>query len=234
MVILPFEKDYYQERGLAVDYVGNPTYEQVNKFLADNPTPRLAYDETVIALLPGSRSQELQRMLPVFSELANAYGSFRFVIAGMSNLGKEVYSEYEQLKNVSVVYDQTYDLMQIAEAAIVTSGTATLEIALFGVPQVVVYKTSNLSYRIAQRVVKVDYISLVNLVMDAPIVSELIQEDFTLEQLKKQLDLILLDERHRGIVSGYYDDLKKKLGSERASENTAQVVAELAATNALT
>lgn len=227
LVILPFEKAYYAEKGLAVDYVGNPTHEQVEAFLQQNPRPKLQYPKTVIALLPGSRAQELERMLPVFSELAQQYDSFEFVIAGMKNLDQEVYAQYTQQKNISIVYDQTYDLMQIAEAAVVTSGTATLEIALFGVPQVVVYKTSKLSYSIGKRVVKVDYISLVNLIMDAPVVSELIQENVTIENLKQQLDLLLLDVKHRKLVEQQYGTLRQKLGATKASENAANVVMQM-------
>jgi len=227
MLILPFEKDYYAQKGLDAHYVGNPTYEQVEKFLGDNPQPSLQFEKTVIALLPGSRAQELQRMLPVFSELAQAYNSFQFVIAGMNNLDKEVYAEYTQIKNVSIVFDQTYELMQVAEAAVVTSGTATLEIALFGVPQVVVYKAGKISYNIAKHFVKVDYISLVNLIMDGPVVTELIQYDFTLENLKKELDLLLLDEKHRARVKQYYKELKEKLGGATASDSAALVVQEL-------
>jgi len=224
MVILPFEKRYYADKNMVVDYVGNPTYEQVERFLENNPLPKLKFEETVIALLPGSRVQEIQKMLPIFADLATHYNSFQFVVAGMSSIDQEVYAQYEQIKNVSVVYDRTYDLMQIANAAIVTSGTATLEIALFEVPQVVVYKTSNLSYNIGKRVVKVDYISLVNLIMDAPVVSELIQDDFSLENLKQQLDLILLDEKHQAIVTQHYNALKDRLGNLKASEEAAKLV----------
>lgn len=227
MVILPFEKQYYADKSMEVDYVGNPTYEQVQHFLDSNPHPKLKFEETVVALLPGSRAQEIDKMLPIFAELAAQYSSFRFVVAGMTTIDREVYAQYEQIKNVSVVYDQTYDLMQIADAAIVTSGTATLEIALFEVPQVVVYKTSNLSYNIGKRVVKVDYISLVNLIMDAPVVSELIQDDFTLKNLKQQLDLILLDEKHQTIVAKQYKSLKNRLGDNKASEAAAKVVMDV-------
>jgi len=231
MVILPFEKAYYLEKGIDVDYVGNPTKEQVERFLTENPHPKLQYDETVIALLPGSRVQELERMLPIFSQLAKHYNSFHFVIAGMSSLDEEVYREYTQIRNLSVVFDQTYDLMQIAEAAVVTSGTATLEIALFGVPQIVVYKTSDLSYRIGKSVVNVDYISLVNLIMDAPVLRELIQEDLTIDNLKQELDLLLLDEWQRKEVDRQYGELLERLGNNVASENAAHTIWKLAKSN---
>src|SRR5690554_2951029 len=181
--ILPFEKEFYQKFGWDIHYVGNPLLDEIKKFVPHeffHQKNELSYDP-IVALLPGSRKQEVTKMMDLMVEIAPRYQHAQFVIAGVSNLDPTVYQDAESA-GIKVVFDQTYDLLHHANAAVVTSGTATLETALFGVPQVVVYKTSSISYHIAKRLIKVPYISLVNLIAGKEVVKELIQEDYSVDR----------------------------------------------------
>lgn len=223
--ILPFEPAFFQKFGVNAQYVGNPLLDEIGKF---EPHPffhqknELNY-QPIIALLPGSRRQELKSMLSVMLEVVKNFPNAQFVIAGVSNLKKELYHPAVEA-GIKVVIDQTYDLLHHATAAIVTSGTATLETALFRVPQVVVYRTSRLSYSIAKRLIRVPFISLVNLIADQEVVTELIQNDFNEKILAKELNLILANIQHKAKILNGYDLVTEKLGSGSASENTARLV----------
>jgi lipid-A-disaccharide synthase len=164
-------------------------------------------------------------MLSVMLDVVKNFPNAQFVIAGVSNLKKELYQPAVEA-GIKVVVDQTYDILHHATAAIVTSGTATLETALFRVPQVVVYKTSGLSYTIAKRLIRVPFISLVNLIADREVVTELIQYDFSEKLLTKELNLILANIQHKAKILNGYDVVKEKLGTGSASENTARLLVE--------
>jgi lipid-A-disaccharide synthase len=227
-VILPFEKDFYEQKHqFPVHFVGHPLIDAIAqrktvdhiKFLA---TYHLD-DRPLIALLPGSRKQEIKKMLSIMLEMVDRYPDYQFIIAGAPGQDKSFYSGYLKDYPVTLVMNRTYDLMSLCHAALVTSGTATLETALFKVPQVVCYKGSSISYNIAKRIVKLDYISLVNLIMDQPVVTELIQSHFNKKTLQKELDLILNPTQRNRIFADYYE-LEKKLGGIGASENTAGLI----------
>ncbi|WP_194976003.1 lipid-A-disaccharide synthase [Aquiflexum lacus] len=225
--ILPFEPIFFEKFGVKAHYVGNPLLDEIAKF---EPHPffhqknELSYSP-IIALLPGSRKQELQNMMRVMLEVVKNFPQAQFVIAGVSNLSPKLYEPAIQA-GIKVIYDQTYDLLHHANAAIVTSGTATLETALFRVPQVVVYKTSSVSYAIAKRLIKVPFISLVNLIAEREVVAELIQGEFNMKRLSLELNKILADIHHKAAILDGYTEVKEKLGDGSASDTTAKMIVE--------
>jgi lipid-A-disaccharide synthase len=226
-VILPFEKQFFKKYDWNVDYVGNPVLDAVKahtrdkNFLGKN---NLTAENKLVALLPGSRKQELQKMIPLMASVALKLPHIQFGLATVSNLSEELYAPMKELSNVRFVNNATYDLLTYAQAAIVTSGTATLETALFKVPQVVVYKTSSISYRIAKMAIKIPYISLVNLVADREIVKELIQKDASEEKTLSEIKLILEDSNFRETILKGYEEIIKTLDTGSASENTARLM----------
>ena len=230
-VILPFEKEFYEQKHqYPVDFVGHPLIDAINAMpLMDGVEFRqkngLDPEKPIIALLPGSRKQEIKNILSVMLAVVPDFGNYQFVIAGAPSLGREEYHSQVSDKPVKLVYNQTYDLLKNAHAALVTSGTATLETALFKVPQVVCYKGSWVSYQIAKRIITLDYISLVNLIMDKEVVKELIQSDLTAKNLRIELEKIL-EGRQRETQLEAYDVLENKLGGRGASEKTAQLIIE--------
>lgn len=229
LVILPFEKKYYREKwNWDVDYVGHPLLEEIEKRKGEPATPLLA-DQPVIALLPGSRKQEISKKLPIMLEVSRSFPSFQFIVARAPGIDNPFYEEMlRPYPNVSAVTGRTYDLLRQSVAALVTSGTATLETALFGVPEVVCYKGSWLSYQIGKRLVNVKYISLVNLIMDKLVVKELIQDELNTANLCRELDLLLNDKEKREQLRTDYSDLKNRLAQEgRASTRAASLILEL-------
>lgn len=229
LVILPFEKEYYQKKwNWPVEYVGHPLVEVIDRF-RQNPTPlsvSLPGNGPLIALLPGSRKQEILKKLPVMLEVTSHYPQYRFVVAKAPGLDPSFYEDLlKPYPNVFSVTNQTYALLNQASAALVTSGTATLETALFGVPEVVCYKGSFLSYQIGKRLVNVKYISLVNLIMDKEVVTELIQDDLNPPRLRKELDKILHDQDRISQIKKDYSDLHQILGEEgNASQQAARSI----------
>lgn len=211
LVILPFEKDYYKNKwNWDVEYVGHPLVEviesQKSKVKSENSASK------IIALLPGSRKQEIAKKLPIMLEVVKSFPDYEFVIAQAPSLDESFYKTFtDPYPNVSSVKNKTYDLLLKSKAALVTSGTATLETALFGVPEVVCYKGSTVSYEIAKRVIKVKYISLVNLIMDKLVVHELIQNDLTPENLQKELKELLTDPTRIDQLKKDYAGLKRIL-----------------------
>lgn len=224
--ILPFEVDFYKKWDMWVDYVGNPLLDAKTEF---KPNENFAgnnaiKNKKVVALLPGSRKQEISRLLPVMISVADKFPHHQFVIAGAPNFDKEYYDQFIYGHDIHVLFNATYDLLNISEAAIVASGTATLETALFDVPQVVVYRGHPVSITIARMVVKIGFISLVNLIMDSLVVKELIQEDCNTENIAAELDLILYNQNYRAMMLSNYDLLDKKMGTPGASLKTAKLI----------
>jgi len=225
LVILPFEKDFYRKFKFEVDYVGNPVADAVKshsvnqKFITQNKLPE---DKPLIALLPGSRKQELLRILPIMASTAKNFPEYHFVVAAIKNLPQKFYSILK-LKNISLVEEQTYDLFAHSHAAIVTSGTATLEAALWNVPQVVVYKADPLSFSIGSRLIKanISYFSLVNLIAGYEVVKELLQKKVNVENLTYELKKLLTPEGRSEVLKGY-QKLKINLGDRLASETAAR------------
>lgn len=224
LVILPFEKGYYQNKwNWSVEYVGHPLVEVVDQFEADHKKVSDPGARPVVALLPGSRKQEILKKLPVMLETSKKFPDYDFVVAKAPGLEDSFYSDLLQpYSNVSSVSNQTYALLSKSTAALVTSGTATLETALFGVPEVVCYKGNRISYEIAKRVISIKYISLVNLIMDKPVVKELIQNDMNTENLGRELMLLLNDPEKKKQVKQDYSALRKLLSQGgHASANAA-------------
>ena len=226
LVILPFEEEFYRQYGVDVTYVGNPLLDELAKFGSGNRSiflrrNSLGEKREIIALLPGSRKQEIKRMLPLMLKAVSHFPEYRFVIAGVSSIEKELYKRIIGNTDVFLIENQTYELLQNSSAAVVTSGTATLETALFTVPEVVCYKSSGLSYRLAKAMIKVKFISLVNLVMNREVVKELIQGDLTEENIVSELDLLLHNGKRQRKLLEDYDELRDCLGNAGASEKAA-------------
>lgn len=223
-VILPFEKDYYRAKhNHSVAFVGNPLVEVINKELKSAAVLPTSSEEErpIIALLPGSRKQEIDKMMPLFLAIVAHFPQYQFVIAGAPGIDPNWYEKFTIHPSVSLIHNQTYSLLKNAFAAIVTSGTATLETALFNVPQLVCYKSSAFSYAIAKRIVKLDYISLVNLIMGKEVVKELIQNDCTVEQICTELNSICSTSKRTTLLNDYRE-LTQKLGKMSASETVAK------------
>lgn len=228
-VILPFESDFYARFDYPVHFVGHPLLDAINQhnllpapaeFRAENGLD----ERPIIALLPGSRKQEISTILPIMLSVVAQFPNYQFVIAGAPSQQSEFYAPYTKGTGVKLIHGQTYALFSAAEAGLVTSGTATLEAALFGMPLVVCYKGGAISYQIARRLVKVKYISLVNLVMDKAIVEELIQQECNPETIAKSLTAILKDGNKRPTLIEDLENLKQTLGAHGASELTASLL----------
>ncbi len=242
LCILPFEKDYYKNKwNWDVEYVGHPLVEVIEEKQSgvrslelgvidwDNNYRLLTPDSRLIALLPGSRKQEITKKLPIMLEVAKSFPEYQFVVAQAPGLDNDFYAPFmAPYQNVSSVQNKTYDLLLKAKAALVTSGTATLETALFAVPEIVCYKGSNISYQIAKRLIKIKYISLVNLIMDKLVVKELIQDELTPANLVKELRLLLTDEKRKTELQKDYTDLKTLLAAGgHASAQAAKKIVEI-------
>lgn len=231
--ILPFEVAFYKSWGMDVDYVGNPILDAITQSIPDDQF-KINHDLDVrplIALLPGSRKQELDRILPEMIKAADKLPDFQFVIAGAPTFTLEDYLPYLGKRKIPVIFDATYNLLRNSKAAVVTSGTATLETALLKIPQVVVYKGNTLSIAIARLLVKIKFISLVNLVMNEQVVKELIQEDCNGVMIARELDMVLNDKLYRTGMLINYDDLALKMGSPGASERAAALMVGYLAAN---
>lgn len=229
LVILPFEKDFYQKHQYNAHFVGHPLLDAISDLEEINITnfkkEHSLNNRPIIALLPGSRKQEVEKMLQTMLSVRSYFPEYQFVIAGAPSLPKSFYQNYVD-DNVHFVSNKTYDLLRCSDAALVTSGTATLETALLNVPEVVCYRGSTISYEIGKRLIKnIQFISLVNLIMGKEVVKELIQHDLTTENLVKELNLILRENREEIIAS--YKILKEKLGGRGASEKAAEIITNL-------
>ncbi|MEN9908455.1 MAG: hypothetical protein RLZZ540_1604 [Bacteroidota bacterium] len=227
-VILPFEKNFYEDKHhYSVEFVGHPLIDAIQNqkpieaatFRAENNLD----EKPIIALLPGSRKQEITKMLSVMLSVVDDFPDYQFVIAGAPSQEFAFYQTFITNKNIKFISNKTYDLLKNAHAALVTSGTATLETALFKVPEVVCYKGNSISYQIAKRIITLKYISLVNLIMDEEVVTELIQDNCNTKTIKKELNKIL-DSEYRKNLLAKYDTLEQKLGGAGASEKTAKLI----------
>lgn len=223
--ILPFEVEFYASWGMKVHYVGNPLLDEIAQFeTRPSFTQEEGLDEhPIIALLPGSRKQEIERLLPVMLSVIGNFPNHQFVIAAAPTFEAEYYQQFIGNKPAKLVFAQTYNLLDVASCAIVASGTATLETALFKVPQVVVYKGGTISIAIARLLVKIKFISLVNLIMDKKVVTELIQEDCNTQKIVEELTQIAQGKR-REIMLKDYEDLATRMGTAGASERTAKLI----------
>ncbi len=229
-VILPFEKAFYAKYGMQVDFVGHPLMDAI-----DNASHTKAEDfrerhqldpsKPIVALLPGSRKQEVQKMLSIMLSIPAQFAKYQFVIAGAPSLDREFYGPFLKETSVGFVNNQTYSLLKHSHAALVTSGTATLETALFKVPQVVCYKGNWVSYQIAKRIITLKFISLVNLIMDKEVVKELIQSDLTPKNLAVEFQKIAQGDKREQVLKDY-DELALKLGGIGASEKAAKLIVE--------
>ncbi|CAG5068301.1 Lipid-A-disaccharide synthase [Dyadobacter sp. CECT 9623] len=228
-VIFPFEIDFYKKFDYKVDYVGNPLMDAITSFTPDpdfRKKNNLEEGRPVIALLPGSRHQEIVSMLDIMLKAQPHFPEYQFVIAGVKNLPESLYANVDVSGKSIVVYESTYDLLHVAAAALVTSGTATLETALFQVPEVVCYKTSGFSYAIAKRLIRVPFISLVNLIMEKEVVRELIQSDLNEKLLVEELRAILPGGAKHDTQVQDYLKLKDLVGGPGASEYAGKLIVE--------
>jgi len=221
--ILPFEKAFYAQFDYEVDYLGHPLLDAVSNYRLSDLKEEILWKKEgrpLVALLPGSRVQELTKMLPKMLEVEKQFPNCDFIIAGVLALGDDFYQSFLKDSSIKVVYNKTYPLFDQADAALVSSGTATLETALFNVPQVVCYQTSKVSFAIAKLLVDIKYISLVNLISDKEIVKELLQDDLTVENMVAELNTILLDDKAK-YMQKEYAELRLLLGGIGASERVA-------------
>jgi len=227
LVILPFEKDFYAQYDYPVEFVGHPLLDALPTELTDEALFRkenALSNKPIVALLPGSRKQEIEKMLRIMLEVVGDFLDYQFVIAGAPSIEDDFYANIIKATGVAIVKNKTQQLLLISKAAMVTSGTATLETALLGVPEVVCYKGNSISYQIAKRIVDIPFISLVNLIMDKEVVKELIQADFTSENLKTELIKILPGSENRQKIIDNYKKLKTRLGKGGASAKAADEI----------
>jgi lipid-A-disaccharide synthase len=231
-VILPFEKEFYAKHSMEVEYKGNPLLDEIHDYSlnADKQAFLDKYDlgkKPIIALLPGSRTQEIKKMLPIQLSLVDKYPEFDFIIAGVNTHSENFYKNFiGEKNNVRLIYNQTYSILNNAHAAVVTSGTATLETALFNVPEVVCYKANALSFLAAKYLVKIEYISLVNIILKEKAVVELLQDNWKEDCLEKEFKKICFDENYREQMQYLFNKLKNLLGDSGASASIAQSIIE--------
>ena len=229
LLIFPFEVSYFKKWQVKASYIGNPLLDEINAFVPDpdfKTKNNLSPQKPIIALLPGSRKQEISTTLPNMMLLAQAYSNYEFVICAAPSIKPEFYQTFIG-PNTKIIYNKTYEILHLAKAAIVCSGTATLETALFKVPQVCAYVANQISYVIAKQFVKIKYISLVNLNLDKPAITELIQHDYTLEKLKLEFEAILPTGNKYEALMQDYSTLATELNKQGASNNAAQIITDL-------
>ena len=231
LVILPFEKEFYKKWNFEVDYVGHPLVEVIEEFKAQSLKLKVQRSEDmlpIISLLPGSRKQEILIKLPIMLEVAKQFPGYKFVVAKAPGLPAEFYDELlKPYDNVEAVVNQTYELLNNAKAALVTSGTATLETALFAVPEIICYKGSNISYQIAKRLISIKFIGLVNLIMNKEVVKELIQHDLTVNNIVTELNRLLQDKNRQQELQNDYSKLRELLSQGgHASSNAARIIVD--------
>lgn len=229
LLIFPFEVSYFKKWKVKATYIGNPLLDEINAFVPDTDFKtknNLSPQKPIIALLPGSRKQEISTTLPNMMLLAKAYPNYEFVICAAPSIKPEFYQTFIG-SNTKIIYNKTYEVLHSAKAAIVCSGTATLETALFKVPQVCAYVANQISYVIAKQFVKIKYISLVNLNLDKPAITELIQNDYTLQRLKQEFEAVLpMGNKHEALMQDYAT-LATELNKQGASNNAAQIITDL-------
>ncbi len=226
-IIFPFEKEFYKQFNYEVEYVGNPIMDAIDISEPDFSAFKNKYnlsERKIIALLPGSRKQEIKHNFPTMLKVAKNFPDYQFIVAAAPSLEKEVFEKYTEGFNIKLIYDDTYELLKHSEAAIVTSGTATLETAILNTPELVCYKGDYISYQIAKRLIKIDFVSLVNLVMQKEVIKELLQYEMTAENITKELELLLNDKAYKDNMLVNFDKLREKLGGKGASKRTAEII----------
>lgn len=227
LVILPFEKDFYKKHSMEVAYVGHPLIGAIAAQKEKPIDPSVRFEKPVIALLPGSRAQEIRQKLPLMLSVVGHFPQHQFVVAAAPAQPLSLYEGLAGNLPVKIVSGKTYEVLQVAQAALVTSGTATLETALFGVPQIVCYRGNPISYQLAKRLIKVKYISLVNLILDAPVVPELIQDALNEAALTRELKKLTdAESPERAQMLAHYQELWNLLGSTDASAEAARLIVE--------
>ena len=226
--ILPFEEAFFAKFNYPVEYVGHPLLDAIEAYKL-NPLSEASFrekhqlsDKSIVAILPGSRKQEIKAKLPIMLNAIKDLDGYELLIAGAPALEKEFYEPFLYGSSIKIIHGSTYDILNFAESAIVTSGTATLETALFNVPEVVCYKASSVSYQIAKRLIKIKYISLVNLILDKEAVKELIQHECNAAQIRQEFELISPGGSKRGEVLKDYSELRNILGKGGASKKVAR------------
>lgn len=224
--ILPFEPEFFLQHQITSDYVGNPLVDLISEYKQDTATIQQLKDgKPVIALLPGSRKMELANILPIMATIPKHFPDYRFVMAGSDSFSQEELHSLSQQYGIEILRGKTYEILACAKAALVTSGTATLETALWQVPQVVCYKFSKISYLIVKPLMKIKYISLVNLILNSPLVKELIQDELTELNIKKELKALLETDRRTEIMNGYAA-LRIRVGGNGASDRVAEFITQ--------
>lgn len=226
IVILPFEKDFYKKHDYSVDYVGHPLLDVIENYIPNTGfrSENTIDDKPIIAILPGSRKQEIEKILPVQAKMVDRFPDYNFVVAGTSQFSEKYYKEIAQNQNIKVVFNKTYDLVTHAQAGLVTSGTATLESALLGMPLIVCYKTSKITYSLFKRFAKVQYISLVNLILNKLAIKELIQDDLNEENIYNELNSLLTEKERLIAVHNDFEELRKILDKKGAPDNAADII----------
>ncbi|MDA3779233.1 MAG: lipid-A-disaccharide synthase [Bacteroidales bacterium] len=229
-VIFPFEVDFYDKHNYSVDFVGNPLLDAIDEkknepYNIENfRNKNKLNDKPIIAVLAGSRKQEIDKNLSIMLDIIPRYNEYQFVVATAPSIENKYYSKFTKEHDVKLVFNQTYDVLKYSEAALITSGTATLETALFNIPQVVCYKAGKISYTIAKHFVKIKFISLVNLVMNKEVVKELIQDEMNISNISMELNNILYDDNYRNNMLNNYSLLQDKLGGVGASKRVASLI----------
>ena len=218
--IIPFEKNFFRKYDCKIDYVGNPLINKINNH---NKTNLSSKGKNIISLLPGSRVSEIKKSLPIFNKLVNILKNKSFIICGVNNVPKKLYNKIILNKNVKIYYDDTYNAIQSSESSIVMSGTASLEVALLNKPHIVVYKTSQITAFIGLSIIKVKFISLVNLILNKPLVKELIQDEFNCNNLIKELKDIESEKRKREFKNSF-KNLRSILGNIDATKNVSEKI----------
>lgn len=231
-IIFPFEIDFYKKYDYEAQFIGNPLIDELSKYTKKSILQSVFRKEhnlgekPIIALLAGSRKSEIKNNLPEMLKVIKHFPDFKFVLAAASSLDLSIYDKYTQNADISIVFNKTYDVLLNSAAAIVTSGTATLESAILNIPEICCYKADSFSYQIAKRVVKVKYISLVNLIMDKLVIKEFIQDDMNEIYLKNELEKLLFDNEYRTEMLQNFEELRKLSGREGASERAAKIIVD--------
>ena len=227
-VILPFERQFYRKYQYQVTYVGNPLVHSIGSFQTNDATidELKSHGRPIIAILPGSRAQEIAHMLEVMLTLVPEFSQYKFVLAAVDNIPSEYYNKAREMEDVTILTNKAYDLLSIASAAIVTSGTASLETALFGVPQIVCYKTSWVTYTFGKMLIKVPFLSLVNLIAEDQVVPELIQKDYNQQNVSEHLKSIMTEGPARNQQLEGYRKVTTLLGNKKASQETARLIVD--------
>lgn len=223
--ILPFEVDFFQKHGVTVEFVGNPSYDEISEFNAnpDFKSQHQLSDKPILALLPGSRKQEILLILELMAVVASEQQTHQVVVAGVSNLPKELYAKCEAY-GFKIIYDSSFEILNIADKALVTSGTASLETCLFQVPHIVCYQTNYITGKIARFVIKVNFVSLVNLIANKEVVRELLVDNFNYETLTSETKKLLQDQNYIQQIKDGYQEVLSKIGKKGAPKTVAKLL----------